>query len=129
MDKKYIELFKNLAQATAVSAEQVMDYDKSQNDEKGFKTAEVMRNDYQELLDKLNSDAEYAMTKVDAARLLIAATVQVNQLETNIDALKKAKVGYETKIIPILKEVLDNSENDEAAASLANTKFILDDNE
>lgn len=129
MDKKYIELFKNLAQATAVSAEQVMDYNKSQNDEKGFKTAEVMRNDYQELLDKLNSDAEYAMTKVDAARLLIAATVQVNQLETNIDALKKAKVGYETKIIPILKEVLDNSENDEAAASLANTKFILDDNE
>ncbi len=129
MDKKYIELFRNLAQATAVSAEQVMDYNKQQNDEKGFETAEIMRNDYQELFGKLSSDAEYAMTKTDAARLLIAATVQVNQLETNIEALKKAKVGYETKIMPILKEILDGSENDEVAASLANTKFILDDNE
>ena len=129
MDKKYIELFRNLAQATAVSAEQVMDYNKQQNDEKGFETAEIMRNDYQELFDKLSSDAEYAMTKTDAARLLIAATVQVNQLETNIEALKKAKVGYETKVMPILKEILDGSENDEVAASLANTKFILEDNE
>ena len=129
MDKKYIELFRNLAQATAVSAEQVMDYNKQQNDKKGFETAEMMRNDYQELFDKLSSDAEYSMTKTDAARLLIAATVQVNQLETNIEALKKAKVGYETKIMPILKEILDGSENDEVAASLANTKFILDDNE
>ena len=129
MDKKYIELFRNLAQATAVSAEQVMDYNKQQNDEKGFETAEMMRNDYQELFDRLSSDAEYSMTKTDAARLLIAATVQVNQLETNIEALKKAKVGYETKIMPILKEILDGSENDEVAASLANTKFILDDNE
>lgn len=129
MDKKYIELFRNLAQATAVSAEQVMDYNNQQNDEKGFETAEIMRNDYQELFDKLSSDAEYAMTKTDAARLLIAATVQVNQLETNIEALKKAKVGYETKVMPILKEILDGSENDEVAASLANTKFILDDNE
>lgn len=39
MNKKYIELFKSLAQSTAASAEQVMDYDKVNNDENGFKTA------------------------------------------------------------------------------------------
>ena len=33
MDKRYIELFKDLAQATAVSAEQVMEYDQKKGDE------------------------------------------------------------------------------------------------
>ena len=49
MDKKYVTLFKDLAQATAASAESVMDYDRSQNDEKGLKTATIMRDDYQKL--------------------------------------------------------------------------------
>ena len=46
MDKRYVELFKELAKATAVSAEQVMDYDRAKNDEEGLKTAQTMRDDY-----------------------------------------------------------------------------------
>jgi len=39
MDKKYIELFKEIASSTASSAEQVMDYDKAKGDDKGFEAA------------------------------------------------------------------------------------------
>jgi len=46
MHKKYITLFKDLAQATAASAETVMEYDKEKKDEKGLITATTMRNDF-----------------------------------------------------------------------------------
>ena len=46
MDKRYVTLFKELAQATAASAETVMDYDREKGDENGLKTATIMRDDY-----------------------------------------------------------------------------------
>ena len=126
MDKKYVELFKNLAQATAASAEQVMDYDKAQNDEKGFETAKIMRDDFQALAESIdNLGEEYAINKGDVARLLVGAMIQVNQLQDRIDALKKAMTGYQTDLIPKLQEILDNAENDEDATRLANEKFIV----
>jgi len=129
MDKKYIELFKNLAQATAVTAEQVMDYDHSKNDEKGYDTAKIMRDDYQALTDSIDSLSEkYQPTKSDIAKLLVAAMVQTNQLQNRIDALKKAMTGYQTDVIPKLQEVLDKAENDDDAVRLAEEKFIIEDN-
>jgi len=129
MDKKYIELFKNLAQATAVTAEQVMDYDHSKNDEKGYDTAKIMRDDYQALTDSIDSLSEkYQPTKSDIAKLLVAAMVQTNQLQNRIDALKKAMTGYQTDVIPKLQEVLDKAENDNDAVRLAEEKFIIEDN-
>lgn len=129
MDKKYIELFKNLAQATAVTAEQVMDYDHSKSDEKGYDTAKIMRDDYQALTDSIDSLSEkYQPTKSDIAKLLVAAMVQTNQLQNRIDALKKAMTGYQTDIIPKLQEVLDKAENDDDAVRLAEEKFIIEDN-
>lgn len=127
MDKKYIELFKSLAQATAVSAEQVMEYDKAKEDEKGLQTATTMRDDFQELFDKINDD--FILSKSDAARLLVGAMIQVNQLQDRINALKKAITGYQTDIIPKLQEIVDNAENDEMANQMANEKFIIKDNE
>ena len=130
MDKRYITLFKDLAQATAVSAEQVMDYDKAQNDEKGFETAKIMRDDYQELTDKLVENGEnFVMTKPDCARLLVGAMIQVNQLQDRLNSLKKAMTGYQTDLIPKLQDVLDGAEDDEAIAQLANEKFIIENNE
>ena len=49
MDKRYIELFKYIAQATANSAEQVMEYDNKEKAGEGADTAEIMRNNFQEL--------------------------------------------------------------------------------
>ena len=125
MDKKYIELFKTLAQATTVSAEQVMDYDKAQGDEKGLQTATTMRDDFQELFDRINED--FILSKSDAARLLVGAMIQVNQLQDRINALKKAMTGYQTDIIPKLQEIVDNAENDKMANQMANEKFIIEE--
>ena len=130
MDKRYITLFKDLAQATAASAEQVMDYDKAQNDEKGFETAKMMRDDYQELADKLAEDGDaFVMTKPYCARLLVGAMIQVNQLQDRMNALKKAMTGYQTDLIPKLQEVLDEAETDNEVAQLSNEKFIIENNE
>lgn len=126
MDKKYIELFKNLAQATAATAETVMDYDHQKDDQKGLETATIMRDDYQALAESLdNLKEDYEINKVDAARLLVAAMIQINQIQSRINNLKQAMVGYQTDVIPKLQEVVDASD-DEAASKLANEKFIIE---
>jgi hypothetical protein len=127
MDKKYIDLFRELARATAVSAEQVMDYDKAQEDEKGFETAKIMRDDYEALYDRLTED--YEMNKADAAKLLVGVMIQLNQLQDKITAIRKATTGYQTDIIPKLQEIVDRTETDEDAAKMANEKFIIENNE
>lgn len=124
MDKKYETLFKSLAQATAATAEQVMDYDRNKGDEKGLETATIMRDDYQEIADHIEEG--YAMDKADAARLLVAAMIQVNQTQDRINALKQAMIGYQTDVIPKLQEIVDKAEDDEAAIKMANEKFIIE---
>ena len=125
MDSKYITLFKELAQATAASAETVMEYDRSINDEEGLKTATTMRDDYQELADRITEG--YVPNKNDSAKLLVGAMIQVNQIQDRINNLKKALAGYQSDIIPKFKEIIE-VENDEAAIELANEKFIIEDN-
>ena len=127
MDKKYITLFKDLAQATAASAEQVMDYDRAQGDEEGLKAATIMRDDFQDLVSRMDVTA-YVLTKNDATKFLLGAMIQVNQLEDKIANLKRAMVGYQTDVIPKLQEIVEKAENDDAAAKIANEKFIFEDN-
>ena len=125
MDKRYVTLFKDLAQATATSAEAVMDYDREKGDEKGLETATTMRDDFQALTDRINENGEaYNINKGDAARLLVGAMIQVNQLQNRINNLKKAMTGYQTDVIPKLQEIVD-AEDDEAASKIANEKFII----
>ena len=128
MDNKYITLFKDLAQATASTAETVMEYDRQKNDEKGLETATIMRDDYQNLADKIATTEDYVLDKADAAKMLVAAMIQVNQVQDRINNLKKAMTGYQTDVIPKLQEVVD-AEDDEAASKLANEKFIIENNE
>ena len=125
MDNKYITLFKDLAQATASTAETVMEYDRQKNDEKGLETATIMRDDYQNLADKIATTKDYVLDKADAAKMLVAAMIQVNQVQDRINNLKKAMTGYQTDVIPKLQEVVD-AEDDEAASKLANEKFIIE---
>ena len=126
MDKKYIEVFKNLAQATAATAEQVMDYDRARNDENGLNTATTMRDDFQELADQIDQD--FKLDKSNAAKLLVAVMIQVNQVQDRINNLKKALVGYQTDLIPKLQAIVDASD-DATASEIAEQKFILDNNE
>ena len=129
MDKKYVELFRDLAQATAVAAEQVMEYDKSQGEDEAFEAAKLMRDRYQELAENLNTHGEnYQLKKTDVAELLIAAVTQQTQIEERIENLRKALVGYQTDVTPKLQKILDAANDDNEAANLANENFILEDN-
>lgn len=123
MDKKYITLFKDLAQATAASAETVMEYDRKQKDEKGLETATIMRDDFQGLADKITAE-DYVLSKSDAAKLLVGAMIQVNQTQTRLNNLKLAMTGYQTDLIPKLQAIVD-AENDEAATKLAEESFSI----
>lgn len=126
MDKKYIELFKTLAQNTAASAETVMEYDRQQGDDGGLETATIMRNDFQSLADRIDSE-DYSITKSDAAKLLVGAMIIVNQLQDKIAALKKSMTGYQAELIPKLQLIADAA-SDEEAKELADKNFILDSN-
>ena len=128
MDKKYVTLFKELAQATAASAETVMDYDKEKGDEKGFETARIMRDDFQDLVSRIDV-TEYVMSKADAAKLLVGTMIMANQLNDRMEAYKKAMAGYQTDVIPKLQEIVDNAADDADAAEMANKKFIIENNE
>lgn len=130
MHNKYIQLFKELAKATAVSAEQVMDYDKQKNDEKGLVAAETLRDDFNALYDKIAAkDFNGTLEKADFARLLVGTLIIANQLNDRITALKKALSGYQTDIIPKLQEIVDNAKDDEEAMKIAEEKFIIESNE
>lgn len=126
MDKKYITLFKELAQAVAASAEQVMDYDKQKEDDEGFKTATILRDDFQALTDKIND--EYVVNRTDAIKFLVGAMIMVNQLTDRIANLRQAVAGYQTDLIPKLQNIIDNTTDDIAASEMANTLFIIDNN-
>lgn len=127
MDKRYITLFKELAQATAVSAEQVMDYDHEKGDEKGWETAKQMRDDFQDLADKITDD--FQPNKSDIARLAVGAMIMSNQLQDKINALKKALTGYQTDVVPKLQHILEEAKDDDEVIQMANETFVIEDNE
>lgn len=125
MHKKYQDLFQELARATAVSAEQVMDYDKARGDEEGFNTAQTMRDDYEALLETLkNGDT---LGKAEYAKLLIGAMIVINQLQDKAELIKKALAGYRTEIIPKLNKIIE-AETDEEARAIADKELNIEEN-
>lgn len=124
MDKKYITLFKELAQSVAASAETVMDYDREKGDEKGLENATIMRDNFQELVDRIDV-TEYVISKADVAKFLIASTIITNQIQTKINALKTALAGYQTDLIPKLQDILDNASSEEEVQKMAEEKFTI----
>lgn len=126
MHSKYIELFKEIANATAISAEQVMDYDKQKDDAKGYEAAETLHKDFIELYDKIrdkNFDGQLA--REDFARLLVGTLIIMNQLNDRITALKKAMTGYQTDVMPKLQDIVDNTKTSEEAMAMAEEKFSI----
>lgn len=124
MDKKYITLFKELAQSVAASAETVMDYDREKGDEKGLENATIMRDNFQELVDRIDV-TEYVISKADVAKFLIASTIITNQIQTKINALKTALAGYQTDLIPKLQDILDHASSEEEVQKMAEEKFTI----
>lgn len=124
MDKKYITLFKELAQSVAASAETVMDYDREKGDEKGLENATIMRDNFQELVGRIDV-TEYVISKADVAKFLIASTIITNQIQTKINALKTALAGYQTDLIPKLQDILDHASSEEEVQKMAEEKFTI----
>jgi hypothetical protein len=69
------------------------------------------------------------MNKADAAKFLVGAMVQVNHLQDKINSIKSAIKGYQEDLIPKLKEIVDNTKDDEEASKLAEEKFIIENKE
>ena len=129
MHKKYVELFRELTRATAVAAEQVMDYDKAKNDDKGFETAKTMREDFEALHEKLAAESfDGSLTKAEYAKLLVGCYVTVGNLQDRIQALQKAIAGYQTDLIPKLDAII-TAENDEDAQAIAEERFQIKEEE
>jgi len=129
MHSKYIELFQQLAETTAASAEQVMDYDRKKGDEKGLATATSMREDFSNLRQRIKDAGDnYEMTKDDCAKLAVGSMIIVNQLQDRINVIKKAVAHYQTDIIPKLQDILNTCNTDEEVAEEANKKFIIEEN-
>ena len=125
MDKKYLQLFSELAHAVEVLSEQVMEYDRKKNDTKGEQTAQSMRDDYANLYDKLRDNVEAQITKSDYAKLLVAAYIVVNNIEDRIKGERKAVEGYKIDIIPKLSRINDETTNDTEASALAEEIFKI----
>ena len=129
MDKKYIELFKELTRATAVIAEQVMDYNAKQNDQKGLETATTMRDDFQALHDKIAAeDFDGKFEQGEYAKLLVATYIVANNLRDRMAVLKTSIDGYTNDIIPKLQILVDAKPEDDLE-ELATKTFILESNE
>lgn len=122
MDKRYRNLFTLIAQTTANTAEQVMDLHKTNNEEKEYQTAEIMRDDYMHLHDKLVTEED--LKKADYARLLVGTIIVVNQLESKIKSEQKALQGYKIDIIPKLDQI-NNELDEEKALQLASEIFEI----
>lgn len=103
-----------------------MDYDKAQNDEKGLETAEMMRDDFAALHDKLGTNEP--LTKAEYAKLLVAAMIVANNIEDRIKSERKAIEGYKIDIIPKLSRINDETTTDEEARKLADEIFKIQEN-
>lgn len=129
MNEKYIHLFKELTRSMAVLAETVMEYNHKHDDTKGEETAQIMREDYQNLNDKLSTPGfdSQTLTRAEFAKLLVGAIVLMQNLEERIKVEQLAVQGYKIDTIPKLERVVNETNNDESALNLANQLFQISD--
>lgn len=123
MDKMYLKLFEAIIQAAEVLAEKVMEYDEKQNDLEGRRTAEIMRDDYANLYDKINTNEDVTLTKADFAKLLVAAYIVSSNMEVQVQQLQRTLESYKSAIIPKLSRINDEAQTDEEVTKLAEELF------
>lgn len=127
MNDRYIHLFKELTRSMTVLAETVMEYNHKNNDAKGEETAQIMRDDYQNLNDKISEPTfdPQTFTRADFAKLLVGAVVVMQNLEDRIKTEQLAVQGYKVDTIPKLERVVNETDSDESALNLANELFQI----
>lgn len=128
MDKTYIKLFTELAHTTELLSEQVMELNKQKNDEHGLETANIMRQDYSKLYDKLRDvNFDYnTLERSEFAKLLVGAIITAQQIENRIKAEQAALNGYKIDIIPKLERVVNETEDTPGALALAKEIFTVE---
>ena len=128
MHQKYAELFTELVHSAELIAEQVMEYDKKKNDEKGMKTAQIMRDDYAKFYDKIRAkDFDFnTLKKADYAKILVATFIIANNMQDQITNMQNVLNGYQQDIIPKLQKVMKVEEEDKMA-EVANEVFQITD--
>ena len=125
MDKTYITLFTEIAHMTELVAEQVLELNQKNKDEKGVATATTMRDDYAALYDKLrdkNFNAE-TLSRAEFAKFLVGAIIVSQNLEGQVKQMERAIKGYKVHTIPSLERVVNESNNDEEARKIAEEIF------
>lgn len=128
MHQKYAELFTELVHSAELIAEQVMEYDKKKNDERGMKTAQIMRDDYAKFYDKIRAkDFDFnTLKKADYAKILVATFIIANNMQDQITNMQNVLNGYQQDIIPKLQKVIKVEEEDKMA-EMANEVFQITD--
>lgn len=124
MNKEYQNLFKELAHAVELLAEQVMEYDHNHNDDKGEKTAQIMRDDFATLTDKLSAE-ELVLERNDYIKLLTGTYIIINNLEDKITNIRNTINGYKTNVNAKLQRIMNETKTDEEANILANELFNI----
>lgn len=127
MDKTYLTLFTELAHASEVIAEQVMELNKSHQDDKGIETAQIMRDDFAQLYDMMRKEDFDTNTlgKREYAKLLVGAIIVANQLDNKIKAEQKALDGYKIDTIPKLERIVNETNSQEEIQALSNELFAV----
>lgn len=127
MDKTYLTLFTELAHASEVIAEQVMELNKSHQDDKGIETAQIMRDDFAQLYDMMRKEDFDSDTlgKREYAKLLVGAIIVANQLDNKIKAEQKALDGYKIDTIPKLERIVNETNSQEEIQALSNELFAV----
>lgn len=127
MDKTYLTLFTELAHASEVIAEQVMELNKSHQDDKSIETAQIMRDDFAQLYDMMRKEDfdPNTLGKREYAKLLVGAIIVANQLDNKIKAEKKALDGYKIDTIPKLERIVNETNSQEEIQALSNELFAV----
>ena len=124
MSNEYLTLFKELAHAVELLAEQVMEYDHKNNDDSGEQTAQIMRDDFAALTSKLENE-EVVLERNDYIKLLTGVYIIVNNLQDKIANLRKTVDGYQTNVGAKLQRIMNETTNDEEAQKLAEELFKI----
>ena len=116
MDEHYKQLMIEMCRSATVAAEQVMEYDRNHNDEKGEKVAETMRTDYQSLEDKLKNNE--ILAKNDFLKLIAAAYIVSGNIQDKVNAYEKVIKMYKLDIIPKLGRIVNEANTEEEIQKL-----------
>ena len=127
MDKTYVTLFTELAHATEVLSEKVLEVNKKKNDERGINAAETMRRDYAGLYDQMRAKDFDPSTlgRKEYAKFLVGAIIMAQQLDRQITTLKTSLQGYKIDVIPKLERIVNETKTDEESQALASELFQI----